>query len=167
MAATILLYLTTISITHYVASFIQAALHYLLGHRAIGGFLNKIHIYEHHGIYSKDLLVSEKYLDEEKSADYYYAIPAIILATSAYLLFPFDVFLIHISSLGLSTYAHLYLHIHYHLEDSWLKRFGWFQNKQRLHLLHHKNTAKNYAVIEFCWDRVFGTYEDIPSAVKS
>ena len=83
-----LLYLITLLITHHAASIIQASLHCFLGHRKKGGLINKIHAYEHHGIYSKDLLVSESYLDEAKSLDYLYAIPVTFLAICVYLTVP-------------------------------------------------------------------------------
>jgi sterol desaturase/sphingolipid hydroxylase (fatty acid hydroxylase superfamily) len=159
MLTRVLLYSTTVLATHHLASLIQASAHWCLGHQKIGGFLHKIHAREHHGIYSEELMISDKYLDEARSADYYYAIPAFTLAWCAYRLLPFDLFLIHFVSLGLSTLAHFYLHVQYHLAGTWLTRYRWFQRKRKLHLLHHRDTTKNYAVIEFFWDRVFGTYE--------
>lgn len=87
MTRTLSWYLATIVISHYVASFIQISLHYLLGHQTLGGLL-----------YQKRPL---------------------------------------------------------------LQRFGWFQQRRRLHLLHHTDLGKNYAVIEFGWDKVFGTYQAV------
>jgi len=71
MTFTPLLYIATAVITHYVASFIQASLHRLVAHRKIGGALRKNHLRYHHAIYSRDVMVSEKYIDEEKSLTTY------------------------------------------------------------------------------------------------
>ena len=158
-----ILYLMTFLLTHHAASIIQLSLHRVLGHRKKCGYISRIHAHEHHGIYSKDLLVSESYLDEAQSVDYFYAIPIVLLATCVFLITRRDIFLVHIATLGLSTFAHLYLHVQYHLRNTWLKRYQWFKRKQRLHLLHHRDMTRNYAVIEFFWDRVLGTFEDAPA----
>jgi len=158
MTFTPVLYIATAVITHYVASFIQASLHRLVAHRKIGGPLRKNHLRYHHAIYSRGAMVSEMYIDEEKSLTIYYVIPAAILASVDYLLLPLGIFLVHISSLTLSFYAHVYVHVQYHLKNPWLKRFEWFRRKQQLHILHHKDGSMNFAVLEFFWDRVFGTY---------
>jgi len=159
MSIDMFLYLSTMVITHHCVSFIQISGHRLIGHQQLGGFLQKIHAYEHHGIDSRTLMVSDNYLDEAKSADYFYAVPALIMAFCVYRLLPPDIFYVHVIALGLSTFAHFYLHVQYHLKDPWLKRFGWFQIKQRLHLVHHIDMTKNFAVIEFFWDRILGTYQ--------
>jgi sterol desaturase/sphingolipid hydroxylase (fatty acid hydroxylase superfamily) len=57
-----------------------------------------------------------------------------------------------------SFYAHVILDRAYHLEGSWLLRFAWFRRKQALHFIHHRHANVNFAVIEFFWDRLLGTY---------
>jgi hypothetical protein len=54
--------------------------------------------------------------------------------------------------------AHVYLDKQYHAEGSRLTRFAWFRRKQQLHFIHHLHTDSNFAVIDFFWDRVLGTY---------
>ena len=167
MALKILAYTGTLVLTHYIASFIQASLHCIVAHRKFGGVLRKNHLRCHHAIYSRNVMVSEKYIDEEKSLTIYYVLPAIIVASMDYLLLPLDIFLIHVSALALSFYAHVYVHVQYHLKDPWLRRFEWFNRKQALHILHHKNGSKNFAVLEFLWDRVFGTFQSPKVQMKS
>jgi Fatty acid hydroxylase superfamily len=161
MALRLSWYLATTLISHYVASFVQISLHYLVGHRTLGGPLNKRHVFEHHGIYSGSAVLSETYSDNEKDASVYYVVPAVLLVSLAYLVLPLDIFVVHVLALATSFSAHVYLHIQYHLSDPLLKRARWFQQKRRLHLLHHRDMGKNYAVIEFCWDKVFGTYQAV------
>jgi hypothetical protein len=161
MLRTLSLYLATILISHYIASLVQISLHYLVGHRTTGGFLYQRHVFEHHGIYSGDAPLSEVYSAEEKDASVYYVIPGAALVVMAYVVLPSDVFVVHTLSLAASSAAHLYLHAQYHLNNPLLRRIGWFQTKRRLHLLHHQNMAKNFAVIEFGWDKLFGTYQAV------
>ncbi len=167
MALNPVLYVSTPIITHYVASFVQASLHCFVGHRKIGGVFRKNHLRYHHAIYSRNVMASDKYIDEEKSLTVYYVIPAALLGSVSYVLLPLGIFLVHISSLTFSFYAHVYVHVQYHLKDPWLKRFDWFRRKQQLHILHHKNGSKNFAVLEFFWDRVFGTFQNARVEMKS
>ncbi len=156
---TIIAYAATVFLTHHIASFIQASLHCLIGHREFGRSLYRNHLYHHHGIYSQEFLVSEKYIPEEKNLDIYYLIPSAGVLLLAYQLLAVDLFIVHLSSLALSVYLHIYLHTQYHMSDSWLMRFHWFRSKRQLHILHHKDLTKNFAVIEFFWDKILGTYE--------
>ncbi len=160
MVTTVLTYLAAIFITHHITSLLQASLHCVLGHQKLGGSLYKNHLAYHHGIYSGTVMVSDKYLDEEKSLTLYYCVPVIVLASLAYVFLPIDLFLVHVMSMGLSFSLHVYLHVQFHFRDTWLKRFEWFERKRKLHLLHHKDMFKNYSVVEFFWDRVLGTYQE-------
>ena len=162
MALLIASYLATLVVTHYLASFIQMSLHYLLGHqRRLGSYFHRNHLMYHHALYSKRIMVSGKYVPEEKTFMFYYIIPAVALAAAASSLLPYDLLILHVSVLSLSYAAHIYLHTHYHLSDTWLRRFRWFRKKQQLHVLHHKDMSKNLALIDFVWDRIFGSYEDV------
>ena len=51
----------------------------------------------------------------------------------------------------------------YHVAGSWLARFGWFRRKQQLHFVHHRHANSNFAVIDYFWDRLLGTYRDVES----
>ena len=155
------LYLLVVLGSHYLASFVQISLHWALGHRPLGGFLYEIHTREHHGIYSINALQSETYSKDEKSAVLYYVGPLVALGLIAYTLLPLDIFVVHLVSLSVSYAAHVYLHVQYHLTHAPLARLAWFRRKRALHLVHHRDESKNFAVIEFFWDRVFGTFEPV------
>jgi sterol desaturase/sphingolipid hydroxylase (fatty acid hydroxylase superfamily) len=45
----------------------------------------------------------------------------------------------------------------------WLGRFSWFRRKQQLHFIHHRHGNYNFAVIDFFWDRLLGTYRRVES----
>ena len=72
----LLVYPVTAIATYYVASFIQASLHALLGHGPAGRGLRRDHLRYHHSVYSRDRLVSEKYIEEPHSVTPYYVVPA-------------------------------------------------------------------------------------------
>src|SRR5678815_2529439 len=56
-----------------------------------------------------------------------------------------------------------YIDNQYHVAESWLGRFYWFRRKQQLHFIHHRGGNYNFAVIDFFWDRLLGTYRRIES----
>src|SRR5256885_11330697 len=129
--------------------------------------LHRIHMLEHHGIYSGDALVADTYSDEEKSATAYDAAPAVALGGAAYATLPLDIFVVLVAALSASYAAHVYVPTQYQLNHSWLRRFGWFHRKRELHFVHHRDASKNFGVIEFVWDRVFGTYTPDPRRTRS
>ena len=55
-------------------------------------------------------------------------------------------------------YAHVFIDKEYHVEGSPLERFAWFRRKRQLHFAHHLHANSNFAVIDFFWDRMLGTY---------
>ena len=59
---------------------------------------------------------------------------------------------------GASFAAHVYFDKAYHTPDSWFAGHAWFQRKQQLHFVHHLHANSNFAVIDFFWDRLLGTY---------
>ena len=75
-----------------------------------------------------------------------------------FLVLPFDLFIVVTSASAASFSAHVYLDKQYHAEGSVLARFAWFRRKQQLHFVHHLHGDSNFAVIDFFWDRVLGTY---------
>jgi sterol desaturase/sphingolipid hydroxylase (fatty acid hydroxylase superfamily) len=60
--------------------------------------------------------------------------------------------------MSLSFYAHVYVDKQYHVAGSWLGRLSWFRRRQQLHFVHHQHANCNFAVIDFFWDRLLGTY---------
>ena len=88
----------------------------------------------------------------------YFLIPTILVAGGLYLVLPFDLFVVTITTSTASFSAHVYLDKQYHAEGSLLARFAWFRRKQQLHFVHHLHGNSNFAVIDFFWDKVLGTY---------
>jgi sterol desaturase/sphingolipid hydroxylase (fatty acid hydroxylase superfamily) len=51
-----------------------------------------------------------------------------------------------------------YIHLHFHLDRSWLQRFAWFRRARAIHDIHHDRDV-NFMVADHFWDRVFGRFE--------
>ncbi len=158
LLAELSLLLATAVATHLVMSLAQTLMHWTLGHRAIGGRFFHNHINFHHTYYSKDHLVSAEYLGEGGNNTPYFFIPVLLVGFGTYLLLPTEFFVVQAVACALSFYAHVYFDKEYHVAGSWLRRFAWFRRKQELHFVHHRHADCNFAVIDFFWDRLLGTY---------
>ena len=144
--------------THLVVSSSQTLFHYGLGHHRIGGIFYRNHIRFHHTHYAKGHLVSSIYRRNQGNNTPYFLIPTIVVAGGMYLVLPFNLFAVMAAACVVSFGAHVYLDKQYHAEGSILARFAWFRRKQQLHFVHHLHANSNFAVIDFFWDRVLGTY---------
>jgi sterol desaturase/sphingolipid hydroxylase (fatty acid hydroxylase superfamily) len=81
-----------------------------------------------------------------------------MLGACTYFILPVDLFVAQAIACSASFYAHVFFDKEYHVEDSRLRRYAWFRRKQELHFVHHRHADSNFAVIEFFWDRMLGTY---------
>ena len=88
-----------------------------------------------------------------------------VIAVS-YFALPLDLLFVQLGTMALSFYAHVYLDKQYHVSGSWLERFLWFRRKQELHFVHHRHAGTNFAVIDYFWDRLLGTFRDIDAHDK-
>jgi len=152
------LYVVTALCTHLVVSSGQTLFHYGLGHHQIGGIFYRNHIRFHHAHYAKGHLVSSTHRRNEGNNTPYFLIPTILVAGGMFLVLPFGLFVVMTAASVASFCAHVYLDKEYHAEGSSLARFAWFRRKQQLHFVHHLHANSNFAVIDFFWDRLFGTY---------
>jgi len=154
------LFVLTAICTHLVISGSQTLMHCWLGHRRLGGRLFRNHIHFHHTYYARGHLASATYHGDEGNNTPYFLIPAAVLGIILFFVLPLDVFLVMAVACAASFYAHVYLDKEYHVEPSKLERFAWFRRKQQLHFVHHLHANTNFAVIDFFWDRLFGTYRE-------
>ncbi|MGA3400050.1 MAG: sterol desaturase family protein [Acetobacteraceae bacterium] len=148
----------TITCTHLAISCSQTLLHYWLGHRRLGGLFFRNHINYHHTYYARGHLASPAYQGKEGNNTPFFLIPTILVGAVAFFLLPLGLFL----AMGLTAAASFYLHVYfdkaYHVQGSLLERFAWFRRMQQLHFVHHLHANSNFAVIDFFWDRLLGTY---------
>lgn len=161
MVLEILFICTTALATHLLVSFCQTLFHYRLGHRRLGGRLFRNHIYFHHVHYARNHLVSDRYLDDEGNNTPFFLIPTAAVALVAYVVLRLDLFVVLMAAMSASFFAHVYLDKQYHVAGSWLGRFAWFRRKQQLHFVHHHHADSNFAIINYFWDRLLGTYRNV------
>ena len=153
-----LLFCLTAICAHLAVSGSQTFLHYWLGHRRLGGALYRNHIKFHHTYYAKGRLVSAKYRGAEGNNTPYFLIPTVLVGAGLFLVLPLALFVVTALAGAASFYAHVLLDKEYHVEDSRFERFAWFRRKRQLHFVHHLHADRNFAVIDFFWDRLIGTY---------
>lgn len=149
----------TVICTHLVVSGGQTLLHCWFGHRRLGRGLYRNHIKFHHAYYSKGRLVSAVYRSAEGNNTPFFLIPTLLVGGGMFFLLPLRLFLVTALIGAASFYAHVLLDKEYHVANSRLERFAWFRRKQQLHFVHHLHADKNFAVIDFFWDRLIGTYQ--------
>ena len=147
---------------YLIGSLLQTVLHRYLGHRAVGGFFRRRHVLEHHRIYSRRHLAASEYSAVERSLTPYYALPAGAMIALLGKVLPLAPFASFTTTILISYGAHAYIHKHYHLQRTWLERSRWFRRQRELHYVHHRDARRNYAVIDFFWDRLFGTFVEAP-----
>ena len=151
----------TMLATHLVMSLAQTLMHHRLGHRPLGGKFFRNHVNFHHTYYAKDHLVSAVYLGDEGNNTPYFFIPVFLVGAGTFFLLPLDLFVAQCVACAASFYAHVFFDKEYHVENSWLQRFAWFRHMRELHFVHHRHAGTNFAVIDFYWDRVLGTYRGV------
>jgi sterol desaturase/sphingolipid hydroxylase (fatty acid hydroxylase superfamily) len=145
---------------HLAVSSSQTFLHYSLGHHRLGGRLFRNHIGFHHRYYARGHLVSSVHQDIGGNNTPYFLVLTVIVGGGMFFLLPHYLFATASVASALSFYAHVCLDREYHVEDSRLQRFSWFRRKQQRHFVHHLHANSNFAVIDFFWDRLLGTYRD-------
>jgi sterol desaturase/sphingolipid hydroxylase (fatty acid hydroxylase superfamily) len=146
--------------THAVMSCGQTLMHYWIGHRRIGGVLYRNHINFHHAHYAKGHLTSPDPEAGEGNNTPYFLIPVFLAGAAVYFVLPLFMFVAVTVAAATSFAAHVWLDKAYHVQGSYLERFAWFRRKRQLHFVHHLHANSNFAVIDFFWDRLLGTYRD-------
>ncbi len=154
----LLFYLLIGVVTYYGSSLVQTLFHRIFGHARRIPKLHDVHVSGHHAQYAQQLL-SDRWIPTEQHITWYYAIPFTPMVLTAFWLLPSDLFVVHMLSLALTGWWHVFLHRQYHVRGVWLERFEWFREKRRLHFVHHKRPRRNYAIVEYGWDRLFGTFD--------
>lgn len=149
----------SVTATYYLASLVQTVFHRLFGHVPRIARLYEMRVKGHHAQYSREM-VSDRWIPTEQHITWYYAAPFIPIVCAAYCLLPGIYFIAHLCGLAFAIWWHIYLHRQYHVRGAWWERFAWFREKRRLHFLHHRKPHKNFAIVEYSWDLLFGTLDE-------
>jgi hypothetical protein len=150
-----LLVLTAIG-THLVVSGSQTLFHCGLGHHPLGGVSFRNHIRFHHAYYARGHLWPARIAASRETTPHTFL--TVLAAAVMFFVLPFDFFLVTAAASAGPFCAHIYFDRAYHAEDSKLARFAWFRHKRQLHFVDHLHANSNFAVIDFFWDRLLGTY---------
>jgi sterol desaturase/sphingolipid hydroxylase (fatty acid hydroxylase superfamily) len=148
----------TAMMAHLLMSLGQTLFHRYLGHSRLGGRFFRNHLQFHHVHYAGDHLVSGHYLDAGDNNMLFFLMPVAGIVGMSYFFLRFDLLTVQLAAMSLSFCGHYYIDNQYHVAGSWLGRFSWFRRKQQLHFIHHRQGNCNFAVIDFFWDRLLGTY---------
>ncbi len=151
--------------TYYVTTLVQTVFHRWFGHHRRLDAVYENHVAGHHRDYPASRLMADDWIVAERHVMWYYALPLLPLSVLAAWALPWPLFTLHVAALAFTIWWHLYLHMHYHLNSTPWARFRWFREKRTLHLRHHVSHHRNYAIIEFFWDRLFGSYDARPVPV--
>jgi sterol desaturase/sphingolipid hydroxylase (fatty acid hydroxylase superfamily) len=143
---------------HLVMSCGQTLMHCWLGHHRLGGRFFRNHIKFHHTYYARSHLTSAVYRGTDGNNTPYFLIPTILVGGALFFVLPLNLFVVMALASAASFYAHVFIDKEYHVEGSRLERFAWFRRKRQLHFAHHLHANSNFAVIDFFWDRMLGTY---------
>ena len=162
-ADSLLIYGFTAMMAHLSMSLGQTLFHRYLGHSRLGGRFFKNHIQFHHVHYAGDHVVSTHYLDNGDNNTLFFLLPLGLVVGLSYLFLRLDLLVVQLAAMSLSFCGHYYLDNQYHVAGSWLGRFSWFRRKQQLHFIHHRHGNCNFAVIDFFWDRLLGSYRRVES----
>jgi len=154
----VLLYLCVGVITYYGASLIQTLFHRFFGHSRRIGKLYEVYVGGHHAQYAPQL-PSDRWIRSERHITWYYAIPFTPMVLMVFWLLPGSLFVVHMLSLAFTIWWHVFVHRQYHVRGVWPERFERFRNKRRLHFVHHMRPRRNYAIVEYVWDRSFATFD--------
>jgi hypothetical protein len=131
----------------------QTLMHCWLGHHRLGGRFFHNHINFHHTYYARGHLTSAVYRGTDGNNTPFFLIPT----TGGWR----SVFHPAVQSICRDGACRCGVVLRacdkeYHVEGSRLERFAWF--KRQLHFAHHLHANSNFAVIDFFWDRILGTY---------
>lgn len=111
----------------------------------------------HHGVYKRNTLRTDEFIDHESHALNYYGIPIVVVAALYWIVAGPLVMAANLLGVFFTFRWHMFLHKHYHLNDTPLERFAWFRKKRELHFSLHRDAHYDFAVVEFWMDRLLGT----------
>ncbi len=113
--------------SYYLMAIIQTLLHRAFGHKDRIHPVYSAHALGHHAKYDGAEMQGDSYIDSEVHVMYYFAFPIAAVAAVAYLAGGVLALTGNLVGVVAAFWWHLHLHEQYHLIDSYLERFAWFQ----------------------------------------
>jgi len=160
----ILVITLTFIFSFFLTTLLGYIAHYVM-HQEWSGRLYQAHKTHHFILYPTSDFFSDKYrgagIDDSGKFFILLFSPIIllILGLGWFGVIPLWAAILVVVEMGITGYAHDYLHEKTHLTKTWWKQFGWFQEWTKLHYTHHVNTGSNLGIFSFWVDRVMGTFK--------
>lgn len=116
------------------------------------------HMIHHLELYPPNDFYSEEYRSAGSANFIFYFIPPVLATFTLLLLFlPLYLFIISVIIMLSVGLINDQIHTQYHLFNSKLNKYKWFQNKRNYHIKHHSHLNKNYGLVASWMDRIFRT----------
>jgi sterol desaturase/sphingolipid hydroxylase (fatty acid hydroxylase superfamily) len=146
------------------ASFFGHAVHWAI-HQRWTGPIYRAHMDHHLKQYPPSDLLSEKYRYAawHNSGTLLFTPPMVVIMVSmlGFLwLLGATAWIMVTFALTMLTFALIndYVHDSTHIIDHPLTRFKWYMKLRTTHFQHHFNMKRNFGIVLFTWDRLFGTF---------
>lgn len=135
------------------------AFHRLL-HNEFMGPLNQAHMKHHLELYPPEQYLSERYRRAGSSSTLYpFLVVGLLAAALVVWVFPLHITVPLLLELAAVGAANSYIHDSTHITGHWMERFKVYRDWRAMHYEHHVDMTKNYGIVTFLADRVFGTYK--------
>lgn len=165
MVVEFLKFIFAVAATYFFSTFIGYFIHKLF-HQSWAGFTNRAHMTHHIFKYPPKNLISDEYRSAGKDNTVIYFIPVVVTMLSAIAwgqhigwLSLFYAIFISVEIVVVSL-LHEFVHASFHLERSIFHCWPGYGRLRELHFIHHSNMKKNFGILDFIWDYVFGTFID-------
>jgi len=136
-------------------------------HIGLMGVFSTSHKTHHEKLYPLNDYKSDIYRSAGKdSATIFFLIISLPLLAMPFVMMLFGILslfsaLFMTASMVFIGWVHDYTHDSFHINNHWLGRIPLFKSYynylERMHLIHHKDEMKNFGIITFFWDKIFGT----------
>lgn len=140
-------------------------------HQPWGGALYRAHS-DHHQRYKKDSFTKSTYESSNSFIGFilvFFLVVAIAHALAALQIVTWGTtwaFLIATGTFAaLTEIMHTAVHTDEKRLPEWLISNKFFSRIKMMHIIHHANVRKNFGILVFIWDRVFGTYRNVKSII--
>lgn len=147
----------------FLSTFLGYWIHRAL-HQSWAGWFHTAHMNHHQVQYPPLDFLSEKYRSAGKHSTVLLFLIAFspliigVLALGFLGFLPLYLVLAINGSLAFWGLMHDYWHDEFHLSKTRYSNIALFRRDQDLHFIHHLDIGKNYGIIWFAWDHLFGTF---------
>jgi sterol desaturase/sphingolipid hydroxylase (fatty acid hydroxylase superfamily) len=154
----------TCLITLVVSSFFGHWVHWSL-HQHWTRKLNQKHMTHHEKLYPANDYLSLTYRDSGKdnTVFIFFVLSLPVILTPIVLgilgIISLPIVITAFLTMAAFSFASNYFHDAFHIRNHWINNFSMFRSWNTLHYEHHIDQNKNFGIVFFGWDRLFGVYK--------